>query len=108
MGPEPVAQDQQTAHRCLELLHVCDPSAPFARNSNARGHLLLVDIQRSGALHDHIHSDLPLDDDTIAARQGPRRQTSLRSVLKGNSPGFRARPPHQTNHGLTGTIGNGA
>ena len=29
-------------------------------------------------------------------------------MLEGNSPGIRGRPPHQTSHGLTGTIGDAA
>jgi len=78
---EPVAQNQEAAHRGLELLHVCDPLPTFVRNPNTRCHLRLVDIERSGALHDHIHHDLPLENDTIVAHQGPRKLTSLRSVL---------------------------
>jgi len=45
---------------------------------------------------------------TSVARQEPPKQTSLMSVLKGNSPGIRGRLPRQTSHGLTGTIENAA
>jgi hypothetical protein len=65
-----------------------------------------VHIQRALALDDHIHRDLPLDDNRTVARTGPREQTSLRSALTAAGPGSGRGPHVKLNHGLKSTKNN--
>jgi hypothetical protein len=100
---QPVAHHQQPTDRGGELLDVLHALAVCARHANARRHLRLVHVQRALTLHDHIHPDLPLDDNTTVARTGPRKQTSLRNALTAAGPGSGRGPHVKLNHGLKST-----
>jgi hypothetical protein len=65
-----------------------------------------VDVQRALALDDHVHPDLPLEDNRTVARAGPREQTSLRSALAAAGPGSGRGPHVKLSHGLKSTKGN--
>jgi hypothetical protein len=53
---QPVAKREQPANRRLELGHVLLATLPVRRrHPHARGHLLLVNIQRPRALNDRVH-----------------------------------------------------
>jgi hypothetical protein len=56
---QPIAKRQQTLHGRLKLRHLLSPSPALPRHPHAGHHGRVVDIQRRGALDDHIHPTAP-------------------------------------------------
>jgi len=52
---QPVAQREQTLHRRPEFRQMLLPPTASARRADARGHLLLVHIQRRRTLDHRLH-----------------------------------------------------
>jgi hypothetical protein len=81
VGDQPVAQREQSDDCRRELRDVLLAPTAFGRHAHARGHLLLVDIERARALNDGLHS--PSEENAID-RSSPRslkELTSLTGVL---------------------------
>jgi hypothetical protein len=76
---QPVTQRQQATDRGRELGQVRLAHSASRGHPHARRHLSLVDIKRRRALDDHLHHD-PLAGPRCRLR-GPRKTTSLKSVL---------------------------
>ena len=78
---QPVTQRQQAANRRRELRNVLLTLPSLARQTYARGHLLLVHVQRPRALDDRLHHGSPRSANTNR-RPGASELTSLTVVLK--------------------------
>ncbi len=72
----------------------CGSRRPLADgHTHARRHLRLVDIKRRRALDDHLHHNLLQPRTTDRRPRGPRRTTSLRSVLEQQQSGVPGETP---------------
>ena len=95
---QPVAQRQQTLHRRLELRYLLLAPAAASRNTHARGHPLLVHIQRRRTLHHRLHHCSLQLDDTIAA-WGASETDESDGRAQSNSPRCRQGPHAKLNTG---------
>ena len=68
------------------------PGASGDRRAHARRDLRLMDVQRRRALDDDLHIDLRRSRTPMRLR-GPRKTTSLKSVLEGRQSGTPGETP---------------
>ncbi len=78
---EPVAQPEQSLHRRSKPGHVLLTTAALARGAHARGHPLLVHIQRRRALNHRLHGS-PFSSTAQSSPGEPWELTSLMGALK--------------------------
>ena len=109
---EPVTQRQKPHDRSRELRKMLLSPAILAGHAHARGHLLLVNVQRRGTLDNRLHKTSRNAIGRIVA-QGPLRTNESDRRARGNSPEPREDPhaklgsgsQHQEQSGVEGDRG---
>ena len=99
MRRQPIAKGQKPPNRCLELREMLHPLAVLAGYSRTRGDLRLVHVQRSRTLNNHIHQNLPSDDDIDRRPPGASKTDESEVRAQGTVPGSGGGPHAKLNSG---------
>ena len=111
MRLQPIVQHKQASNRGPELADLLLPRPIRRRDAHTRRHLLLVHIERRGALHDHIHPEPPEVDQQSPSTRGLGNRRVCRACSRQQSrdpgeaptPNYRRAHRHHREHGVRRT-----